>query len=48
LHPEDLSLKERLERRAREVIGVRIECELVSTGALGSDDAQKQKWLTNE
>ena len=45
---EDCDLKEKFERRAREVIGVRIECELVPAGTLRSDEAQKRVWLTSD
>jgi phenylacetate-CoA ligase len=45
---DDPALKEKFENRARSVIGVRIDCELVPIGRLGTDDAQKGVWVTNE
>ncbi|NDH51385.1 MAG: phenylacetate--CoA ligase family protein [Betaproteobacteria bacterium] len=44
----DPDLKGNFERRARDRIGVRIECELVPLGTLGADQAQKGKWLTDD
>lgn len=45
---DDAELKSNFERRAREVIGVRVECRLVPVGTLGSDGAQKNLWVTND
>ncbi len=39
------ALRDRFERRAREVIGVRVECELVAPGTLTTDRAQKSDWV---
>lgn len=41
-------LRERFEHRARELIGVRIECELVAVGTLGADRAQKATWVVDD
>lgn len=45
---DDVELKVQFEQRARNVIGVRVDCRLVPAGMLGSDDSQKNKWVTNE
>ncbi len=48
-HPAPDSLREAFERRARDVLGVRVECELVAAGTLAREGGQKGTWvLTDE
>lgn len=41
-------LRVRFERRARELIGVRVECQFVAVGTLGVDRAQKATWMVDD
>jgi hypothetical protein len=36
-------LREQIERRVRDIVGVRVECEFVPSGTLTGDGAQKAK-----